>query len=776
MKLILTLIFSCLSFFIFAQTIDSCALTIPKTRTICKGSSTVLCKDKPLPNVDYTWTPSAGVANVKDLNTSFLPTANGIFQLKVKAASCQKTYTATLEVANMGINLVNADTLNFCKSQPTTTVLAVSKLIGIGTISWERNGKELDSLKNFGTLKVTPTTDTKYITYFKNDECVVKDSVQFRIFEDAKDLKILNLPTDICAGQTVTALVSPYDTKSNYQWTLTPNISFSQKKDSLIFMPTANTTVKVAVKNPACQGEFSANLVFKGITKIDVTASKSVICSGDSLTLTANINPTTKLKWSGSFVSLDNLNTKVRVSPTTTTTYTVEGSDSGGCQGKGAVTVEVKKNTTIVVTASKSTICNGDSLTLTANIKPKQKLKWSAKSFVSLDSLSVSIRVSPTTTTTYTVEESVDESCSGKGSVAVAVKEMPTIQQPKKTNFCIGEEAGNIVLNLQPDNNIKYTWQSLNDPNFITSNDPAPKAKPFKNAKYEVIMDKDGCKAADSVVIKILRGDIKITSEKQVCQSSPLTLQFETSFPDQNIKSVLWITGGSNTAINVKPKNGINVYQLNLKYVLDNVTCDYIDSVVVTTKPLPQGYIAINGDSSKVIKLFEGSPINVNFVNTNNIKVLNWDWTKNERSFNDAKDQVFFRDAPFENTIYSVSIKGENGCINTIISPLVEIVQPQKPVFPAVFIPGTKEANDAVFQKLPATDGSERILVLEKITIFNRWGNVVYESDAKSSIWNGQLQNDGDVQAADLYFYKANFKNTLTLKPYITAGEVLLLR
>ena len=59
---------------------------------------------------------------------------------------------------------------------------------------------------------------------------------------------------------------------------------------------------------------------------------------------------------------------------------------------------------------------------------------------------------------------------------------------------------------------------------------------------------------------------------------------------------------------------------------------------------------------------------------------------------------------------------------------------------PNVITPNGDGINDSFFVNFP----------FEKMTITNRWGNVVYESDIMNSFWDGRNQN-GDICSDGVY-------------------------
>ena len=60
--------------------------------------------------------------------------------------------------------------------------------------------------------------------------------------------------------------------------------------------------------------------------------------------------------------------------------------------------------------------------------------------------------------------------------------------------------------------------------------------------------------------------------------------------------------------------------------------------------------------------------------------------------------------------------------------------------------------------------------------IFNRWGEIVFESHDASKGWSGLYGIDGQKCQDGLYIWKINFKETKTNKEKVATGNVMLIR
>ncbi len=173
---------------------------------------------------------------------------------------------------------------------------------------------------------------------------------------------------------------------------------------------------------------------------LTATASSSVTCSGSPVTLSASgVNTYTWMP--GNIV-----NSSVTVSPTTTTIYTVTGTDLLGCVTSNTINALVNPKPTITVSSSTTTICAGSSATLTAS--GIISYTWNSGATTS------TIAVTPSITTTYTISGTDALGCSNTQTYSLMVNPKPiltTVFSP--TAICPGGTA-----TLSASGATSYTW------------------------------------------------------------------------------------------------------------------------------------------------------------------------------------------------------------------------------------------------------------------------------------------------------------------------------
>ena len=268
------------------------------------------------------------------------------------------------------------------------------------------------------------------------------------------------------AEVTVTANMTLYAVWSISCTDVTENIS-ETACDSYTWYGTTYTTSGTYNKTLAgvvaggCDSILTLNLTIATAPTINITGNVA-ITAGQSTTLTAN--GATSYEWNNGSNTAS-----ITVSPATTTTYTVTGRNSAGCEGTSSVTVTVSAagttygdvyetacgeytwaldhntytatgnysytiengnhnggdsvvtlhltiNTLPVVNISgNTTIATGSSTTLTANANGTVTYNWSN------GMTTQSITVNPTVTTTYTVMVTNENGCTNTASATVTV-------------------------------------------------------------------------------------------------------------------------------------------------------------------------------------------------------------------------------------------------------------------------------------------------------------------------------------------------------------------
>jgi gliding motility-associated-like protein len=117
---------------------------------------------------------------------------------------------------------------------------------------------------------------------------------------------------------------------------------------------------------------------------------------------------------------------------------------------------------------------------------------------------------------------------------------------------------------------------------------------------------------------------------------------------------------------------------------------------------------------------------------------------------------------PLESTVYTVTGTGENGC--SASAQIRVDVNACKVEIPTLFTPN----GDGIHDRLVIKGGG--CLADFKLTILNRWGNILFETDDISNQWDGT--HNGTPVAEGVYFFVISAREVNTNVPVLEKGYV----
>lgn len=208
-----------------------------------------------------------------------------------------------------------------------------------------------------------------------------------------------------------------------------------------------------------------------------IIAEKDTVCSGTSTTLSA-FGGGTYLWSTGETASM------ITVLPTISSAYNVSVANDTGLVVIVFKSITVNPSPPPVITLSNSSICRGESVTLTAS--GYANYLWST------GSSAVSIAVNPGITTTYSVTGTDALGCFNSSSKTVSINSI-TGSAGSDTAICIGT-----AITLTGTGGINYVWSTGETGSEISVNPP-------KATIYTLtITDAQGCSSADSVAVYLM--------------------------------------------------------------------------------------------------------------------------------------------------------------------------------------------------------------------------------------------------------------------------------
>jgi subtilisin-like proprotein convertase family protein len=317
------------------------------------------------------------------------------------AEGCIYTDSALVTVNSLPGTSLSASPSQICSGNNTFITASGNAT----SYSWIPNGSSL------GQINVTLTDDSTFTIVGQLGNCTDTARVSVSIIPNPNVL-IDGFPardTTICFGANITVNATGATTYSWSNGNLTNGISIN---------PTSNTSYTVIGNSSGCSDTAIVNVSVN--PPIVLNVSNTTICSGNTATIVASGAST--YTWSNSNTN-DTLSLVI-FSPGTYT-YTVTGTDANNCvvNGQGVITVNPKP----ILTVKDTTICSGNSATLTASGAVQYSWNTNAQTPI--------INISPTINTTYTVIGTNQNNCSDTAIASVTVNNTPTATINNQTTF-----------------------------------------------------------------------------------------------------------------------------------------------------------------------------------------------------------------------------------------------------------------------------------------------------------------------------------------------------
>jgi hypothetical protein len=367
-------------------------LNVTGNSSICVGATATLTANGAS---NYTWTP--GNAYTATVVTPTLST-NTTYTLVGNSAICSSTITGTIVVSP-------SPTLTITGGTPICSGSSVILNVGTATTyTWSANAGGSTA----STVTVSPTTTDTYTVSGANGGCVKTQTVIISVTA-TPTLSIFGT-TSICNGNNTILTAAG---GSTYTWSANAG---SANTNTVNVNPTSTDSYTVSSDNGGCSDSKTVTVNVVNTPTINITGP-TMVCSGNSVIL--NASGTATYTWSSNAGSANT--SSVSITPNTTDTYTVSGDISGVCPTVNqTITVTYVTTPTVSITGT-STICAGDSTTLTGS--GATSYTWSANAAgVTTDTA----RVSPAATGTF-VLIGEDGGCYDKDSVVVNVNPLPAV-------------------------------------------------------------------------------------------------------------------------------------------------------------------------------------------------------------------------------------------------------------------------------------------------------------------------------------------------------------
>ncbi len=672
----------------------------------------------------YLWSHGLGTGNTVIVK----PTTTTTYTVTVtnaKNCSSKKIFTVITVPCNHELEITGG---SICANDSVLMVPKITGGVSPFTYKWQPG--------NFTspTLKVSPATTTTYTLNVTDGTGLVMTDTAVVVIRPAPTV-IVNSDT-ICIGQTAEFIASG---ASTYVW---PS-GFIVSGNTATITPTANAWYVVAGTTNGCS-DTAAFLVVVNPFPV-VTINSPTICAGEKASLVANGAAT--YTWPTGVTSTG-INTAT-ASPVVTTNYTVIGTNKS-CSDTATFSITVNPSPTVKINSA--SICTGETVTLTAS--GATSYTWYPSQTLSAATGSTVV-ASPKTTTTYVIT-GVLNNCSDTAMTTVFVNAIPDIAVNAPT-ICEGEIAKLIANGANA-----YTWS----PGPVATGVGTAIVSPVVTTSYTVTGYNGACKdSAISKVTVLVSPVANFNGPFEGC--SPLTVNFLNT--STNSSSCFWDLGDGTNSVLTNP---IHTYTQSGSYdvtlIATNATC--IDTLkkmaVVKVYPIPKAVLMSDKEvayESDPKIIFTDHSVNsqlglLNFGDGTSFPSNSLNAGEIPHVYNDVKEYCA--------VLIAASV---HQCADT--SEICVEVKPET----TFYVPNSFTLNNDSKNEIFKAYGTN--IIAFQMWIFNRWGQLIFESKDINIGWNGRFKNDErkPLSQEDVYVCKIIYQDIRT-KEHTYYGTVTIVR
>jgi uncharacterized repeat protein (TIGR01451 family)/gliding motility-associated-like protein len=416
---------------------------------------------------------------------------------------------------------------DICPGESATITVTANGCEG-GVVAWS-NGLSGNS------IVVTPNITTGYTATCTKGGCVspISNTITVSVATPAVPV-VTASTTTVCANGTATLTAS--GCSGTVMW------SNGVAGIQITVSPTATTVYTAMCKIGNCMSANSTpvTITIGNPSAPTISASpKTLLCAGETVNLTSTGCEGGSVVWSNGTVGAS-----ITVSPMATTEYTAK-CKIADCTSAASNTVKITVNTVgsaPTVTASKNSICTGESVTLSATGCDGGTINWSN------GATGNSITVSPTTSTTYqaSCKGATGKCDSAPASVTVSVgsnTQPVTIAASPSGTVCAG---GNVTLTATGCAGGTVTWSTGATGSSVV-------VTPTGTTTYSATCKIGTCESAPATTTVTVtprpEKPLVTCSTENICPGESVTLEVKNC-----TGTVVWSTGAVGvTAVAVTP-------------------------------------------------------------------------------------------------------------------------------------------------------------------------------------------------------------------------------
>ncbi len=674
----------------------------------------------------YSWTNNATTQNITNLQA-------GSYTVTVQDANgctAQSTGTVVTTLSPLPVQILNITGTTILTCTNPTIVLQAT---GGVTYNWSGGATPLNDTNSI-TLPGTYT-----VNMVDPNGCPVSQTITLTQNITPPTPGITNITGTTIIDCNAPSIDLQATGGGTYQWNnnlgTTSSVNIAQAGTYTVVVTAAN----------GCQDSSTVAITVAPVPA--VTGNDTTICSGQSVVLSPLYYPA-----GGQAIWTNGQSTpSITVSPNTTTMYSVLYTWNG-CTATDDITVTV--NPTPTVSVNSPNICFGDTtqLTATPNI-PNGLFNW-----ITTNETTQSISVNPQATTTYDVEYTLNGCTSAIATSTVTVTPLPIITVP---NITICEGATGTLTATANVAGGTYTWSQGGTTASITE---GPQSTTSYNVSYTV----NGCTSnveTPSITVNPLPNVSFTADTTSGCIPVVVNLSADTTGQQA---TYTWTSNGASgsTGSNAQMLFSIGgCYDVTLTATLNGCSFSATQPDFVCVQDYPQASFEANPPS------FTESSQVINFNNTS-IGATGYVWNFGDGNVSNQEYPEHLFQGTNDGYTITLIASTSMGCMDstsfTMSANLGAVYY-----IPNTFTPDGDKYNQTFKPVFSTGISTEQYEML----IFNRWGEIMFESNNIYIGWDGSYGVEGLDCPSGTYTYKIKLTlNGGLQEQVIVTGHVNLLR
>jgi gliding motility-associated-like protein len=695
----------------------------------------------------------------------------------VSVGSTTITYTNSNGCSNtLTLNVVGNPTIS---GALTACIGNTTQLTGSGTANattpWTSSNTGVATVSNTG-LVTGISAGTTTITYTNSGSC------QTTALVTINPLPTIGGTLSVCAGST-TQLTGSASANATNPWISSNTLVATISNTGLVSGVSAGTTTITYTNSNGCS---QTTVVTVNALPTATIAGTSTICAGLSTTFTISGTPNATVVYSNGTVNSNvvlnaagnaTVNTGVLNTTTTYTLISAQSAAPASCSNSltGSITITVNP-IPVMSSVANTVVCPGDNVTVPifssnptgatyawTNTNPSIGLGANGAgdipAFTAVNPgntpISGSITVIPTL-----------NGCSGSSvTFTIGVSNNPAANAGTDIGLCINSLTGNQIGSAPVAGN-SYSWNpatGLSDP---TISNPTVNTASSGVTSYTVtVTNVQGCQSTDIILVSINQLPSVSFTSNAIDGCAPASITFTNT--SANSVNCIWTFEGGGTQMGC----GSVTQQYNSAGTFD-VTLTITDANGCSNSLTQNDSITIypEVDASFGVDVYEQSILNPVFHFTNtSTNATTYSWQFGDGTTSNQIDPIHsYAETP---GVYHVILYASNpaGCNDSAVA-VVSVIDELIFYVPNTFTPDGDEHNNVFFPVFSSGFDGQNYTLL----IFDRWGEVIFESHDVEFGWDGTYI--GQLCKEGTYTWKISIKERNKDKHHEYVGHVNLLK